>query len=38
MALPVANVAKEIYALAARNGLGEEDYSAIYRFLNDSAS
>jgi 3-hydroxyisobutyrate dehydrogenase/glyoxylate/succinic semialdehyde reductase len=32
-ALPVTNAAKEIYQLAVRSGLGEQDISAIYRFL-----
>lgn len=32
-ALPAINLAKEIYALAARAGLGEKDISAIYQFL-----
>jgi 3-hydroxyisobutyrate dehydrogenase-like beta-hydroxyacid dehydrogenase len=31
--MPVTNVAKEIYALAEQAGLGEEDYSAIYKYL-----
>jgi 3-hydroxyisobutyrate dehydrogenase-like beta-hydroxyacid dehydrogenase len=35
VALPMANVAKEIYRLAIRQGLGDQDYSAIYEFLND---
>ncbi len=34
VAMPMVNTAKEIYALAIRYGLGEEDFSAIYRFLN----
>ncbi len=36
VAMPMVNTAKEIYALAIRYGLGEEDFSAIYRFLNTS--
>ena len=32
-ALPATNLAKEIYALAARAGLGEKDFSAILQFL-----
>jgi 3-hydroxyisobutyrate dehydrogenase/glyoxylate/succinic semialdehyde reductase len=32
--LPSANVVKELYALAAKEGLGEMDFSAIYKFLN----
>jgi 3-hydroxyisobutyrate dehydrogenase-like beta-hydroxyacid dehydrogenase len=35
VALPLGNAAKEIYALAKRYGLGEQDFSAIYRFLNE---
>ena len=34
VAMPMVNTAKEIYALAIRYGLGDEDFSAIYRFLN----
>ena len=34
VALPLANVAKEIYRLAMRQGDGDEDYSAIYEFLS----
>lgn len=33
VALPTGNVAKEIFQLARRHGLAEEDFSAIYRFL-----
>ncbi len=33
VAIPAANVVKEVYALAVRNGLGEMDFSAIYRLL-----
>jgi 3-hydroxyisobutyrate dehydrogenase-like beta-hydroxyacid dehydrogenase len=36
VALPAVNVVKEVYALAMRYGLAEEDFSAIYRFLNES--
>jgi 3-hydroxyisobutyrate dehydrogenase-like beta-hydroxyacid dehydrogenase len=32
--LPSANAAKEVYAAAARSGLSDEDFSAIYRFIN----
>jgi len=32
--LPAANVAKEIYAAAARSGLADQDMAAIYRFIN----
>ena len=31
--LPITNTAKEIFALAEQVGLGEEDYSAIFKFL-----
>jgi 3-hydroxyisobutyrate dehydrogenase-like beta-hydroxyacid dehydrogenase len=31
--LPVTNAAKEVYALADQAGLGEEDYSAIFKFM-----
>ncbi len=37
-AMPMANLAKEIYALAARHGLADADYSAIYRFLSEKTS
>lgn len=33
VAMPAANVTKEIYALAMRNGLGEQDFSAVYKLL-----
>ena len=33
VALPVANAAKELYGLAASSGLGEQDFSAIFSFL-----
>jgi 3-hydroxyisobutyrate dehydrogenase-like beta-hydroxyacid dehydrogenase len=33
--LPLSNVAKEIYALAMRYGLGDQDLSAIYRFISE---
>jgi 3-hydroxyisobutyrate dehydrogenase/glyoxylate/succinic semialdehyde reductase len=32
VAMPVTNVAKEIYRLAMRGGRGTEDFSAIYEF------
>jgi 3-hydroxyisobutyrate dehydrogenase-like beta-hydroxyacid dehydrogenase len=35
VAAPLTNVAKEVYVLADRHGLGEEDFSAIYAFLNE---
>ncbi len=34
VALPMSNLAKEIYALAVKNGLGEMDFSAVYKFLS----
>lgn len=33
VAMPSANITKEIYQLAARYGFGEQDFSAIYAFL-----
>ncbi|HEX9136561.1 MAG TPA: NAD(P)-dependent oxidoreductase [Nitrospirota bacterium] len=35
VAMPAANVTKEIYALAMRNGLGEQDFSAVYKLLRE---
>ncbi len=35
VALPAANVTKEIYALAMRNGLGEQDFSAVYKLFRE---
>jgi len=35
VALPAANVVKELYALALRYGLGEQDFSAVYNIVND---
>ncbi len=35
VALPLANTAKEIYALAKRHGLGEQDFAAICRFIEE---
>ncbi len=32
-ALPLANLTKEIYALAVKNGLGEQDFSAVLKVL-----
>lgn len=37
VAMPIANVTKEIYRLAMQADLAAEDFSAIYRFLNRSA-
>ncbi len=34
VALPLANLAKEIFALAVKNGLGELDFSAVYKILS----
>ncbi len=33
VALPLSNLAKEIYALAKKNGLGELDFSAVYKIV-----
>jgi 3-hydroxyisobutyrate dehydrogenase/glyoxylate/succinic semialdehyde reductase len=33
VAMPLTNVAKEIYRFAIREGHGEEDFSAIYNYL-----
>ncbi|MFZ0452192.1 MAG: NAD(P)-dependent oxidoreductase [Ignavibacteriaceae bacterium] len=33
ISLPLSNIAKEIYGLAIKNGLGEKDFSAVYEFL-----
>lgn len=35
VAIPSANVVKEIYALAVRKGLGEQDFSAVYDIFNE---
>jgi 3-hydroxyisobutyrate dehydrogenase-like beta-hydroxyacid dehydrogenase len=35
VAMPAANVVKEIYALAVRKGLGEQDFSAVYKLLSE---
>jgi 3-hydroxyisobutyrate dehydrogenase/glyoxylate/succinic semialdehyde reductase len=37
VAMPVVNVAKEIYRLAMQQGLANRDFSAIFSFLNQSA-
>ncbi len=34
VALPMAAIAKEVYQMAIGSGLGDQDYSAIYEFLN----
>ncbi len=36
VAMPMAAVAKELYQLAIGSGLGEQDFSAIYEFLNST--
>lgn len=38
VAIPAGAVTKETFALAARKGLGELDFSAIYRFINEVAT
>jgi 3-hydroxyisobutyrate dehydrogenase/glyoxylate/succinic semialdehyde reductase len=38
LALPSANAAKEVFMLAARSGLGEEDFSAVIKFLSQQPS
>lgn len=35
VAMPATNVVKEIYALAMRDGLGDQDVAAVYRVLSD---
>lgn len=35
VAMPATNTAKELYALAVRQGLGEQDLSAIYKVLSE---
>jgi len=35
LALPSANIAKEVFMLAKRAGLGEEDFSAVFKVLED---
>ncbi|MEM7345240.1 MAG: NAD(P)-dependent oxidoreductase [Chloroflexota bacterium] len=36
VAMPIANITKEVYQLAMKDGLGEQDISAIYQFLTGS--
>ncbi len=36
VAMPTSNAAKEVYQLAVRQGLGDLDFAAIYRFLNET--
>jgi 3-hydroxyisobutyrate dehydrogenase/glyoxylate/succinic semialdehyde reductase len=31
--MPITNAAKEIFAMAEQAGLGEEDFSAVFKFL-----
>ena len=38
VAMPVTNVAKEIYRLAIREGHGDEDFSAIYDYLSSGTA
>jgi 3-hydroxyisobutyrate dehydrogenase-like beta-hydroxyacid dehydrogenase len=35
VAMPATNTVKEIYALAVRKGLGEQDFSAVYKLLSE---
>jgi 3-hydroxyisobutyrate dehydrogenase/glyoxylate/succinic semialdehyde reductase len=35
VAMPATNLAKEIYALAIRQGLGEQDVAAVFKVLSD---
>jgi 3-hydroxyisobutyrate dehydrogenase-like beta-hydroxyacid dehydrogenase len=36
VAMPLTNVAKEIYRLAMRDELGTDDFSAVYEFVTDN--
>lgn len=38
VAMPLANITKELYQLANRDGMGELDFSAIYQFLSERSS
>ena len=38
VAMPVVNVTKELYRLAMREGYADQDFSAIYEFLNQPVS
>jgi 3-hydroxyisobutyrate dehydrogenase/glyoxylate/succinic semialdehyde reductase len=38
VAMPVANVAKEIYRLAMRAGYADQDFSALYAFVNQPSA
>jgi 3-hydroxyisobutyrate dehydrogenase-like beta-hydroxyacid dehydrogenase len=33
--MPATNVVKEIYVLAMRDGLGDQDVAAVYKVLSD---
>jgi len=35
VAMPATNVVKEVFALAMREGLGEQDLAAVFKLLND---
>lgn len=35
--MPAGNAVKEIFALAIRSGLGEMDFSAVYKLLSNVA-
>ena len=35
---PVANATKELFQMAVQNGLGERDFAAVYRFLNERST
>jgi hypothetical protein len=37
VAMPLTNIAKEMYRLAMRDGHATEDFSAIYEFVTDHA-
>jgi hypothetical protein len=37
VAIPVTNVAKEIYRLAMRGGHDTEDFSVVYEFLSNTS-
>ena len=39
VALPIANITKEIYSMANQKGLGKQDFAAIYKvFSNENES
>ena len=35
VALPIANITKEIYSMANQKGLGKQDFAAIYKVLSN---